>query len=663
MSPAIQALPASLADALRALARRPYLLAALLILINAAATPYMGIVHDAQIYTGLVLNRIDPDFLSSDLFFRYGSQDKYSLFSPMMAPFVALLGPKIPFFVGYLLSITLLFTALTRLVVKLWPDSPAAVVGLIFLALVRVPYGGHVPLHVIEPFLSARVPACALTLWAFTDILERRWGRGSLAMLFAFAIHPLMTLPGIMVLAVVFLARRWGAWGVAIPTAVAMVGFGALLATPSIATPLFGYFDPEWLELTQNTNCYMFVQEWFPQQWFWNLFALAVLATASVACRGEDDDRSRILAGAVMIGVAGFFGTWLFSYLPYALLNKGQAYRWLWFPLILTPPAVFHLALQSWQANRISSRLCAVALVAWLGITTYHWLEFLCLGCFLPVTYYAAIIFGKKAEPADRVGYSVAASVLLGLTLWGSFRIWNFFENCGALLGELTYINVYDIVIANLNAGILVPLTLLVLAVAGSWLATTRRVWPLLAGAVAVQAAFFAYMGSEAYRTQHPQYAELQYVEDFLKERRQEEGRSLAIYCNYGRLYQYWVEWGTRSYYDCFQLAGFVFNRETAVEGQRRAKIVGPFEAVSLAKGRSEVIPEGVKEKISAWLGADVDSPSPPTEEDLLRLAREDDVDYIVLFCTHFEHLAEGRRGDVSIYDARKLREVRVSHR
>jgi hypothetical protein len=275
MTSTIHPLGSSLADTLRILGQRPYQLAGLLILFNALLVPYAGLVEDSQLYSGLVLNRIDPEFLSDDLFFRYGSQDKYTLFSALMAPLVLALGNKSAFFLAYLISVGLMLTALTRLVLKLWPGSPAAVVGLIYLAVILVPYGGFTPLHVIEPFLSARMPACAVALWAFTDLLDRRWARGGLALAFAFAIHLLMTLPVLIFLAIVFLARRWGARGVALTTTLAAAAFGALLATPSIATPLFGEYDAYWMELTRLSNCYMFPQEWFAWQWFWNLFALS----------------------------------------------------------------------------------------------------------------------------------------------------------------------------------------------------------------------------------------------------------------------------------------------------------------------------------------------------------------------------------------------------
>jgi hypothetical protein len=662
MLSAIHPLGSSLADALRGLSRRPYLLAGILILLNAIFCPYGGIVHDSQLYSGLVLNRIDPTFLSDDLFFRYGSQDKYSLFSPLMAPLVVALGNKTAFFLGYMLSISLLLTALTRLVLKLWPESPAAVAGLIYLAIVQVPYGGFVPLNVIEPFLSARMPACGLTLWAFTDILERRWTRGGLAMAFAFGIHPLMALPAIMILTIVFLARRWGAWGVIVPTALSMLAFGALLATPSVATPLFGNFDAYWLELTQQTNCYMFPQEWFAAQWFWNLFALAGLAGVAWASRGTHDDRSRILAGAALVGVAGFFGTLLFTNLPYALLMKGQPYRWLWLPLALTPPAFLHLAARSWQTSAVLPRLAAIGLAAFLCMSTYHSLEILCLVFFLPVTYYAAIVFFKNATAADKVGGAVGVSALIGMFLWGGFRVWVFFTECTDVQEDLTPFNYFSFVILNVGAGIIVPTVLLIFAFAGRRLVNTRRAWAPLTTAVALQTALFTWMTTDSYQSLNPKATELQFAGAFLKEHKAKQTQPLSIYCNYGRLYQYWIEWGTRSYYDCFQLAGFVFNRETAVEGKRRAMLVGPFEAVSLAKNRWDILPSAIKDKIEGWHEIDIDTRQ-PTEDDLLALAQDPAIDFLVLFSAHFDHLACARRGDVSIYDCRQLRQTQLATR
>src|SRR4051812_43722218 len=101
---AVRSLGDSLAQGLRDLSGRPSMLVGLLLLLNSIFMPYVGMIHDAQLYSGLVVNRIDPRVLGGDLFFQYGSQDQYSLFSPLMTPLVLILGVKGAFFLGYLVS-------------------------------------------------------------------------------------------------------------------------------------------------------------------------------------------------------------------------------------------------------------------------------------------------------------------------------------------------------------------------------------------------------------------------------------------------------------------------------------------------------------------------------------------------------------------------------
>ena len=57
------------------------------------ARPYWGIAHDAQIYVGQALNLSHPGLLANDLFFRYGSQDRFTIFSAIFGPLVAWVVP------------------------------------------------------------------------------------------------------------------------------------------------------------------------------------------------------------------------------------------------------------------------------------------------------------------------------------------------------------------------------------------------------------------------------------------------------------------------------------------------------------------------------------------------------------------------------------------
>src|SRR5437660_986735 len=91
-------------DAVARLADRPWALFVVLLTINALARPYAGITHDTRLYSVQVLNRVEDGAYADDLFFRYGSQDRYSLFSPLAAPIVRVLGLPVAFFLIYLVS-------------------------------------------------------------------------------------------------------------------------------------------------------------------------------------------------------------------------------------------------------------------------------------------------------------------------------------------------------------------------------------------------------------------------------------------------------------------------------------------------------------------------------------------------------------------------------
>src|SRR5438874_1165283 len=85
-------------EAIGKLAAPPWSLLLVLLAVNALARPYAGITHDARLYSAQVLNQIDPTVYGDDIFFRYGSQDQFSIFSRFVAPVVRLLGLETAFF-------------------------------------------------------------------------------------------------------------------------------------------------------------------------------------------------------------------------------------------------------------------------------------------------------------------------------------------------------------------------------------------------------------------------------------------------------------------------------------------------------------------------------------------------------------------------------------
>ena len=58
----------------------------------ALAHPYSGIVHDGSLYTLQAFARLHPNSLAHDVFLSHGSQDRFSLFSPLYALALRTLG-------------------------------------------------------------------------------------------------------------------------------------------------------------------------------------------------------------------------------------------------------------------------------------------------------------------------------------------------------------------------------------------------------------------------------------------------------------------------------------------------------------------------------------------------------------------------------------------
>ena len=187
-----------LLERLRELVDRPALLVCVLLAANALARPYANVMHDARLYTVQVLNHVEHGTYDNDLFFRFGSQDQYSVFSLVMAPLVRLLGLKLAFFVAYLASNALYITSLVVLMRVLVKDRLLALVSMVYLAIAPLEYCAFHIFHVHEPFLTPRLSAVGMVLIGLAKLLEGRLIASLGCMIVAGALHPLMAAGGFL---------------------------------------------------------------------------------------------------------------------------------------------------------------------------------------------------------------------------------------------------------------------------------------------------------------------------------------------------------------------------------------------------------------------------------------------------------------------------------
>ena len=273
------------------------LLAAAIAVLWAATRPYTGIVHDSRLYTLLAL-RPDHPRLATDLFVRFGSQDRFTLFSPLYRPLIALLGVGRAAMTLTLVAATLWLGAAYVLARALAGDTVLALAAVAGAVALPNTYGSGLVFSYGEAFATPRPFAEAATMIALAFALRQRLGLAVVAIVAGGLVHPVMVLPGA---AVVFLyaARRAPVIWLA-PVALAAAGLGLAAAGVAPFSRIGVSFDPQWLGIVQARTGLAFLR-----LWTWPdvvILAGQVLLAVIVAARSPPPTRRLVLTA---LGVAG----------------------------------------------------------------------------------------------------------------------------------------------------------------------------------------------------------------------------------------------------------------------------------------------------------------------------------------------------------------------
>jgi hypothetical protein len=333
-------------------------LALLLVVLWLLMHGYQGFTGDAQIYAFQALARINPT-LSTDLYLQNTSQDQYTLFSPFYALFIERLGLE-----NAARLLTLFFTA--WIVAAAWhlaaaiTDKSTAWLAAAFFVIAAGDYGASGVFRVYEPYLTARLPAEALVISALACHFRGMRALGLSLSIAALLVHPLMALPGLLVLICVWLPIRLSLFG-------AFAGLFAALGIALSATALpavahaFSIMDAPWLEVVQERSQFLFLQLWTLRDWDVNLRPLMYLVFMVLVF---DDARiRRFCIAALLVGSCGLIIALVACLIgPVAVLVQGQAWRWIWIPCLLStlllPAAVFRV----WRAEKFGP-FCALLLI------------------------------------------------------------------------------------------------------------------------------------------------------------------------------------------------------------------------------------------------------------------------------------------------------------
>lgn len=525
----------------------------------AAVHPYIGIRHDGILYSVQALYRLYPEIFAQDVFFKFGSQDSFSIFSSIYAVTIQWLGFEAA-------SVSLLAFAHAAFVVAacLWVRKSLPETfhwaAMIAICLSAGGYGGMLVFHYAEAFLTARPYAEALTILALPLIHDRRYWPALALLGVAALVHPLAAIPGLAFwwLVRTMEDRRWG--------------WIALLALPCIAAgywgvepfaKLFQNYDFNWRSSVILNNAFVFMQFWAPRDHMMLAtdFVLLSIALGAVPARLRTMVLAILLvgAGATLISLIGA------DLLSNVLVTSLQLWRTQWLMHFFAMTALVPIVVMAWKQDG-AGRITAMLLVyAAIGRGTYSGFGALILALVMMF-----IVRRRPVVIETSIVRLVGMALVAGLVAaWVSNVHWHLADTKQA--NWMTDIRWGDVVLTYLRRP---PVGPLLVALPLLWI--TWRFRKITMVSVTVVAILLAVIASSwDQRSDWARTVEQMPIGEHPFSRHVQPNQEVYWLDD---AFAPWLMMKRRSYVSAMQSAGQPFNRETAAEVARRHLIVASFD-------------------------------------------------------------------------------------
>ena len=285
---------------------------------------HLGLRHDARLYFGDALARLDPQGVGRDLIFAHDGQFGFSLYTPVLAWLVGGLGLSTAVMLVSALGLAAWLAALMLLMSRLLADLPVAWrrAATVLVIAVAPYYGAHEVFAYGEAFATPRILVEAIGMAALAAWLaDRRWLAAAM-LVAASTLHPIMALCGLAVLFVVLCLedRRWllaGLCGAVVAAVAASLGL-------PVAERLLRVMDPAWRTISEARSPTVFISLWPAEAWG----RIAVqAATLGLAARLSHGPVRRLMAAALIAGLLGVAFAWLADLWSLVLPIQVQAWR------------------------------------------------------------------------------------------------------------------------------------------------------------------------------------------------------------------------------------------------------------------------------------------------------------------------------------------------
>ena len=324
--------------------------------------PYKGLNGDAELYAVQAMARIHPG-LATDIFLQNGSQDKYTIFSPLYARLISWLGLTAAALTLWLSFKVWLFAAAWALA-RAVSNGRIACLAVALLMIADGTYGGYGVFRYAEDWLTARSFAEALVVAAIALHFYNFKTIGLLTAAIALFVHPLMALPGLLVLVCLRSSLRINLFVAALG---ALFAFGIslwVLRAPASAG-LLAVLDPAWLDIVRERSVFLFPQLWTSDDWGTNGRPLLCLTVTAMVL---PDTRIRALCiAACLVGATGLTIAFIAGTIGHlAIVIQAQAWRWMWITCFLSILLVVPTAAAIYRDRRCGPVVAILLIFGWM---------------------------------------------------------------------------------------------------------------------------------------------------------------------------------------------------------------------------------------------------------------------------------------------------------
>jgi hypothetical protein len=332
------------------------------VLTWALAHAYEGLRHDGLLYTLQALGHLRPQSLSHDVFLEFGSQDHYSVFSPIYAATMAWLGTEPAAAVLTLASQLALLLSAWILARRTLSSTTTALLGLTLVLAVPGAFGADRVFHYFETIVTPRMTAEALVLGSLAAASCARRTLALVLCALAVLLHPVIAAAGVVALLFLYV-------GIPRPRLTAAAAVLALIMLPAGAYlwPVgpFSRFDSQWLELVRLRSPDLFMSTWKFADW---QCAAVVLITLLVGPGLLPAGRARTVAlVALLTGLSGLVLNFIaVDCLDMVHLTQAQPWRWMWLATVIAALTLPEVAVVGWSRGSSGKATVTLLASAWI---------------------------------------------------------------------------------------------------------------------------------------------------------------------------------------------------------------------------------------------------------------------------------------------------------